>query len=317
MKKLSIIMPIFNGEKYLDKSITSVLNNKYQNFELICIIDGSCDDSINIVRKYSEKDRRIVIVQQNNQGVSATRNHGINIATGDYITFLDQDDYIDENIYNEMLEKMEKEYSDISICGIEVLGNTHIIRNLDNIQEKYAFINEGILIASVWNKIFRKDLIEKFNIKFLTGTQIGEDLDFAFRYLLIAEKISYINKPYYKYILHGNNNLFDSDKRISIFYCMKNSYDFIRTHFSEQCSEYSKIMIAYNKLFCQHAIEYAFCNLPKKNRKRISNLIENICADIQLDERTRYLLIKNILKYKFPRFEKLINLLLKENKYDL
>ena len=317
MKKLSIIMPIFNGEKYLDKSITSVLNQKYQNFELICIIDGSSDMSINIIKKYAENDKRIVVVEQNNQGVSATRNNGIKIATGDYITFLDQDDFIDENMYNEMIEKMENENSDISICGIDVLGNDHKIRSLDNIQEKYAFINEGILIACVWNKIFRKNIIEKFDIKFLTGMQIGEDLDFAFQYILVAEKISYINKPYYKYVMHGDNNLFDSNKRISIFYCMKNSYDFIKTHFSEENCEYSKIMASYNKLFCLHAIEYAFCTLPKKNRRKISNKIRSICADISLDKRTRYLLNKSILIYNYPLLKKFINLVLKEYKYDL
>ena len=317
MKKLSIIMPIYNGEKFLEKSINSVLNQKFQNFELICIIDGSNDSSLDIVKKYAHKDKRIVIIEQTNQGVSATRNNGINIANGDYITFIDQDDYIDSKIYCEMLDKMEKENSDISICGIEVVGNTNIIRNLNNIQEKYAFINEGILIACVWNKIFRKDLIKKFDIKFLTGTQIGEDLDFAFRYILISKKISYINEPFYKYVMHNDNNLFDKNKRISIYYCMKNSYEFIQKNFSKQPEEYSQIMDAYNKLFNLHAIKYAFCALPEKNRKEIGNKILQICSNINLNKQTKSLLNKNIFLYKYPILKKIYKFVVKGGKNDL
>ena len=283
-EKLSVIIPVYNGEKFLHKCLDSVINQTYKNLEIICIVDGATDSSADIIKEYMQKDNRIKLIEQQNQGVSKTRNKGIDIASGDYITFVDQDDYIEPEMYASMMEKIKQDSSDIAICSIEVIQIEPEFYNLDGIKEKYKYMQEGLNIASIWNKIFKKSKIDEYKIKFLENMQIGEDLDFAFRYISVSDKVSFVNKHFYKYVKHSGNNLNDRTKRISIFYCMKNSYDFINTHFQKDTKEYTTLFSIFNKLFEQHAMEYAFCNLPegKKETLEISAEIKEICSKIEL-----------------------------------
>ena len=117
MKKISIIVPVYQAEKYISKCIESIVNQTYKNLEIILVDDGSTDRSGEICDEYGKKDNRIVVVHNKNKGVSVARNCGLDIATGDYITFVDSDDYIDLQMYSEMMKVVEKYSCD---CGSEV-----------------------------------------------------------------------------------------------------------------------------------------------------------------------------------------------------
>ena len=305
--KLSVIIPVYNGEKFLERCLASLINQKYTNIEILCINDGSSDESAEIIRKFALADNRVVLIEQENCGVSAARNNGINAANGDYVTFCDQDDYEDENIYIEMISSIEKEQSDMAICGIEVIDELEeksFIRNLDGIDDKFDLLNEGMLIACVWNKIFKKSIINKFNLSFLTGFQIAEDLEFAFKYLVCcSDKISFINKPFYKYIQHGTNAICNPEKRISVYYCMKSMFDFVKLNVKdkEKLQIYNDIL---NKLFRIHAVDCAFCELPRKNRFKTAKQVDEIVSAINLDIKTRRYYEKNFLNFsKSLRFK--------------
>lgn len=315
-QKLSVIIPVYNGENFIKKCLDSVLAQTYKNLEILCIVDGSKDSSTEIIKNYAEKDSRIKLIEQENQGVCKTRNNGIEIATGELITFLDHDDFIEPNMYFEMIQKMEKENSDISICSIEYIGKTNEILGLANICDKYKFLEEGNLLASVCNKIFKKSIINKLKLRFLENRQIGEDLDFAFRYMISISNVSFIDKPFYKYVKHSESNLSDKDKRINIFYCMKNSYDFINENFEKNSAEYKRIMTTFNKIFKLHAIDYAFCNLPNKNKKqilKISETIKKISTEIELEEDVKNKLNRQIFLYEHKYLKKIWKLFNKKS----
>lgn len=128
MKKVSIILPIYNGEKYLNKCINSVLNQTYENIELICINDGSKDKTLNVLQSY--KDHRIKIIDKNNSGVSDTRNLGLSNATGDYVAFIDVDDFYDKQFVEKMVFYIQKYNADAVRCNYEVINSN------DNLIEK-------------------------------------------------------------------------------------------------------------------------------------------------------------------------------------
>ena len=113
--KISIIIPVYNVEKYLHQCLNSVINQTYKNLEIICINDGSKDNSLIILNEYLQKDNRIVIVNQKNSGVSSARNKGIRLSTGDFISFIDSDDYLDLNVYEKCVQRIIRDNSDIII----------------------------------------------------------------------------------------------------------------------------------------------------------------------------------------------------------
>ena len=121
MKKISIIVPIFNIEKYLSRCLDSILEQTYKNLEVILVDDGSVDNSGMIADKYARKDQRIKVIHQVNQGVSAARNTGIDLATGDYIGFVDGDDYIEPDMYEILMRIIEEQQVDIAHCGYQMV----------------------------------------------------------------------------------------------------------------------------------------------------------------------------------------------------
>lgn len=117
MPKISIVIPVYNVEKYLRKCFDSILNQTFQDFEIICVDDGSTDKSLEILQEYKRKDDRFIILQQRHAGAGAARNHGIKLAEGKYIQFLDSDDYFEPNLLEEMYTRAEKSGAEITVCS--------------------------------------------------------------------------------------------------------------------------------------------------------------------------------------------------------
>ena len=120
---ISIIVAIYNVDQYLEQCIDSIINQSYKNLEIILVNDGSTDNSKNICDYYSEIDKRIKVVHKKNGGVSSARNTGIDIATGDYIAFVDSDDYLELNMYETMINNLEQNQCDMGVCGYSIFYN--------------------------------------------------------------------------------------------------------------------------------------------------------------------------------------------------
>lgn len=306
---ISIIIPVYNAEKYIEKCLSSILEQTVKNSEVICVNDGSEDNSENILKRLSKQDMRIKVINTKNYGVSSARNRGLELSLGKYITFVDSDDYIDQNMYSTMISAMEKEKTNLAVCAIQDIGKTTELRSLENINSKFDFINEGILLASVTNKIFKKSIIDSNNLRFSENAHIGEDLDFAFRYLLAADSITFVNKPFYKYVKHGTNSVTDKNKRITIFYSLKNSSDYIKNNIDSSHKDYETVKSVFNRLFRLHALEFGYRDLIKTADNKAVNEIRNLTDDMILDDKSIRLLNKMLFFVRHKYFYNIFKIL--------
>ena len=187
---ISIIVPVYNVEKYLEKCIDSILNQSYQNLEIILIDDGSTDNSGSICDEYKKKDKRVQVIHQKNQGQSSARNAGLNIAKGSYIGFVDSDDYVEPDYLEQLLNNFKK-YNTVPICGFiyhdEVNHCKPVKYSWSGGEEKVSLgdafkLNAELYLTALWNKLFDMQIIEKFYIRFDENLSMGEDLRFSVEY---------------------------------------------------------------------------------------------------------------------------------------
>lgn len=207
MKKISIIVPVYNVEKYVEKCIQSLINQSYKNIEIILVDDGSNDRSNKILDEYAKVDSRILTIHQKNKGVSAARNAGLKVATGEYVGFVDPDDYVDYQMYETMLKKIELNMSDLAVCGFskvtELSDKEEIFEIKDEllspkkcVEDLFDFRGGYAIKPSVWNKLFRRDKIG--DLKFDENIGISEDLKFVVQYILKCNSIVYVKQAFYK-----------------------------------------------------------------------------------------------------------------------
>lgn len=195
LEKVSIILPVYNVEAYLSRAIESLIKQTYQNIEIILVDDGSMDQSGKICDSYAEKDTRIKVIHKDNGGVSSARNTGLAIATGEYITFFDPDDFVTEDIIEFLLDILKKNKADISICAWDdYYGNSCQPYSHAEIKGVYTG-KDAILIQfkhgfySVCNMLFSKHIID--GMEFHVGYVNGEDRLFAVEILPKAERVVY------------------------------------------------------------------------------------------------------------------------------
>ncbi|GAA4274183.1 glycosyltransferase family 2 protein [Aquimarina gracilis] len=221
---ISVIVPIYNAEKYLDRCIDSICNQSYKNLEIILVNDGSKDNSLAICNTFASKDHRIQIIDISNQGVSNARNTGLKTATGDFIQFLDSDDFMTKEYIETLYDCMQNNEGDYVICGIKSLNNE--LEELDYWEAgNHAFdmktpdedvlyqLFDKFLMFGPVNKLYKRGLLQKSNIFFDTSLSYGEDLLFNLEYLKLTSRIVVTNKVYWSYIQDNVNSL--SKKRLN------------------------------------------------------------------------------------------------------
>lgn len=207
---ISIIIPIYNVEQYLNQCMDSVLNQTYKNIEILLINDGSTDYSGEICEKYAKKDRRVRVIHNKNQGVSISRNIGIKEAKGSYITFVDSDDFVSEVYIETLYHLIVNNHADISIIGNdEQLGSkikkaNRKLRKILNPEETIGkILEEKYLSAVCWGKMYKRDLFKNDKMRFDQAMKIGEDLKFMLPIIDNCKKISVDTTQYlYHYRLN-------------------------------------------------------------------------------------------------------------------
>ena len=246
---ITVIVPCYNVEKYVDKCLDSIINQTYKNLEIILVEDCSTDKTYECIKDYPKKDKRIRIIKnKKNSGLSYSRNAGIKTAKGKYLSFIDSDDYITNNFYESMLDVIKKEDAEIAICDIKtVYEDTNYIQ-LSPCFSNDSFCLENVvnsgLAASACNKLFKKELISK-NL-FEVG-KVNEDIAVVIPALVKAKKIAYAKDAYYFYIQHTGSiqNSSFSDKRFDIFSGVETTLERIK-----DCDDYEilKEHLVYNQL---------------------------------------------------------------------
>lgn len=213
--KVSIIVPAYNVERYIQQCLQSIKVQTYQNIEVIIIDDGSKDQTRYICDEFSKSDERFKVLHKINEGISAARNLGVETASGAYITFVDADDYIKEN-HIESLVNMIKEYTaDMSITShvqvkdgekvIEKQGDSPTVLNKKEIFQ-YLY-NDDMYRGYLWNKLFKMDIIRENNIAFPQDINVFEDMVFICHYLNYCKKAVYGHEITYYYVQHENSTL--------------------------------------------------------------------------------------------------------------
>ncbi|MFV0198753.1 glycosyltransferase [Empedobacter falsenii] len=217
--KISVIIPVYNAEKYLDQCLQSVLNQSFTNFELILINDGSKDRSGEICDTYAGKDQRIKVFHQQNAGPAKARNTGIKIARGEYITFVDADDTIEKEYYGDMMKIADQLHPDILISNVKLPGKKSIANTSfpKDVLLKSNQIKEKILssyyggnlsqIPSLWNKLYKKTFIHMNNLLIDETRVRAEDYWFNFYAFKNAETCYAIDKTYYNYNTAVDNSV--------------------------------------------------------------------------------------------------------------
>lgn len=254
--KISVIVPVYNTEKYLKRCIDSIINQTYENLEIILVDDGSTDGSERIVDSYSQRDSRVIVVHQLNRGESNARNVGLRIATGDYIAFCDCDDWIEPQMYQTMIEVAQTDCLDIVVsswyrdtqCQVQEIINDQVVESGIFGREqllKYIYMRDSYRgFAYMWNKMYHRKCIYDSNgnrILFDETIQLGGDVLFLAEVALNAKRVKYLDKAFYHYIQRADSGCHTQD--------VKKLRDWIRT--------YEKVIILFEKEgISQNTIDY-------------------------------------------------------------
>lgn len=206
MVKVSVIIPVYNAEKALKICIDSIINQSYKNFEVILVDDGSTDNSGNICDFYEKSDNRIRTIHKKNGGVSSARNVAIKESNGKYISFVDSDDYVDENFLQQLIDGIDDNV-DMAVCGIEniidyskkVLDNNYKKIKMSRTTAYDEMIKNTNFYGYAWNKLYKKDIIINNNIFFDEEVLSCEDFEFVSNYLQYCNNISYLQTKLYFY----------------------------------------------------------------------------------------------------------------------
>lgn len=202
---LSVVSPVYNGAKYLEPFLRSVQQQSFPHFELIMVDDGSTDSSIEIIKTYQKKDSRIHLIRQNHKGAGSARNFGLSRAKGQYIIFLDCDDWFSEDFFKTMIDRIEADQSDIAICEFFIYNQQtgemekSAIPETGNQKIERTNLVFDIFAPNPWTKLYRISFLKKNKLLFQEIPSCN-DWSFAYTSLACAEKISVIRKPlvYYR-----------------------------------------------------------------------------------------------------------------------
>lgn len=214
---VSIIVPVYNSANYLERAIDSLLRQTITDIEIILVNDGSTDGSADICNRYAMLDKRIKVIHQQNSGASIARNNGIKCAEGEYISFIDSDDYVDDNYIKSMYDAIIETQSDLIVTGrtqIKIDGRSEMLvpptKQMYGYEIREFFINKeyDYLRGGPCCKIYKKSIIQNYRIKFPEGIHYLEDAIFVLEYILHSSKISTLSKSNYYYELHKGSLVF-------------------------------------------------------------------------------------------------------------
>lgn len=245
--KVSVIIPVYNAERYCCDTISSVLNQTYKNFELILVDDGSTDNSLRIIKDFANNESRIKVVHTENYGVSHARNVGLSYATGEWIHFIDSDDYIEPNMMEEMYSIISKHNdADVVISGVKKIFESEskyeIQRfnnmSLNNRKEignyllSMNFTQRDMLLNYLWNRWIKRSIISSNNILFDESLSLGEDFVFNCEVIKKSSCIMLLEDAYYNYYIRGDQSLIsrfhrdELDRRIKIYHTTISLYKY-------------------------------------------------------------------------------------------
>ena len=308
---ISIILPVYNAEKYIKKCLNSLINQSYKNIEILCIDDGSKDNSYNIIEEF--KDERIKLFKQENSGPAKARNVGLSNAKGEYIMFCDADDWYEPNMCELMLETIINQNVDFVVCDCNIIDyyEGKLRRSIE--VNYYKLKHEGynnlgrqeLLDCNelLWNKIYKKSIIDRGDIKFLNGYE-HDDPNFVIKYMANCNTYYGLKLKLYNYQIINVNSVManyflrkNKEKMLDFIYAYNDIITYLLNHnFREQVLDY--IIIQYYNTICNFQ-RY----LDKKQQIRLIEIQKQFFKDIK--EFDNYWYIRKIKQYSVKQCLKL------------
>lgn len=322
MPKVSIIVPIYNAEKYMEKCIDSILNQTLNDIEVILVNDGSTDNSSKIADEYAKNDRRIKVIHQENSGPSVARNNGIKTAIGKYIGFVDSDDYIELEMYEKLFNIVDAKEVQVAMCGyneIHAYDNTKIIVKSNLISNKIyskeeikkdiisTFCkNKNYGFYSLWNKIYLREWVVKSKLEIDENRDHGEDWWFNINMFSTLDSFICLKEPYYNYIHINSNSL--------MFKYRENQFDLFLDGRKKLLSIIPEEFIDYEELNTRFIYEFSsyILNTFKeiKHKEKSNNLAKKVLCNEEVINSCKS---KNKISNKY----KLITFFIKKNNYKI
>lgn len=245
---LSVIVPVYNGEKYIEDCLNSIMNQTYKDLQIIVVNDGSTDNTKSILSEISKRDSRIQVIDKENGGVSSARNMGLEYATKNYITFVDSDDTLDLDIYELLMQYSIDENYDIVHCGYKringenvklVSGTNNIIKQTKN-EALECIVGGKIFVPSLWNKVYKRKLFD--DIKFDENLKINEDVLVNYKVFKKSEKSIFIDQPKYNYFEREESSCKNTNSIKKAEDCLK-----VAKIINEDCKNTNLEQIAINR----------------------------------------------------------------------
>lgn len=319
MEKISVIIPVYNAEKFLHRCLNSIINQTFTNLEIILIDDGSNDNSGQICDEYAKKDNRIIVIHKNNGGISSARNAGLDVAKGEWIAFVDSDDYIEIDMYEKLFNCAKKENVDICASFFKYLTNDNIMLFNPTKQDlslvgKYdgnSFLEllyidsyANGLCVSCWNKLYRKSIFD--NLRF--RTKIYEDDEIAHKIYSKDITVYLIEDGEYIYVQNNNSitNSGFSEKNMVFIEVLEERLNYFKKE------KLRSLYINTLRLYCNIIIEY-YTKVQEKNinckNDYFNNYKENFKSTIFIEEISIKDKIRFWIFYISPNlYRKVINL---------
>ena len=282
MDKISIVVPIYNVEKYLKECIESILIQTYKNLEIILVDDGATDSSGSICDEYKQKDNRIKVIHKKNGGLSDARNAGIEVATGEYISFIDSDDYIANDMYELLYKDIKNEKADISCCSCFLVyknridyGKADYYEVMNSQRAIELLCTMGYMGVSAYAKLYKTELFQ--NIRYPKG-KISEDIYTTYKLFDKANKIIYNSIPKYYYRQRKGSITNNKIINVNALEAAKEQMEFIERKYPEILNAAIKnyIFVAigvYDNVVKSKKKEKEFKNLKKEMRQEVKNII--------------------------------------------
>ena len=315
-KKISIIIPVYNTVNYLKRCLESVVSQTYQNMEIICVDDGSTDGSERIVDEFAAKDNRIIAIHQKNQGESNARNSGLRAANGDYIGFMDCDDWIEPDMYECLANALEDEDADMAIAGFwqefEDTDRPRITVRNEKLVEPRVFDGKQLLrylyerdvyraFAYMWDKLYKREIIYHESgelILFDESMRLGGDVLYLGQCALNTNRAVYVDKVFYHYLQRTNSGFHTPDlarkqDHIRAYKILKNEFE--KNNVEPLVIDYIKRILAYN---CSITAELAY---GQKNQ----NVLKE-CQELMREYEKEYRMLNKDKQERIKWFEKIL-----------
>lgn len=289
---ISIIIPVYKVEKYLEKCIESVLNQTYKKLQIILVDDGSPDNCGDICDRYAKMDERIEVIHKENGGLSDARNAGLKVVRGEYIGFIDSDDYVSKEMFENMYNTLISNNADVSICNFyTVIDDKNIIKNEDNgieIYNKLEILKEVLLDKKIqsyaWNKLYKKELFK--DIEYPVGKKY-EDIGTTFYILEKCNKVAASGRPEYYYLTRGDSIVNNNTESTVIDYIklISDRYDYIDQKY-EELRKYNvyyitkTLLTAFTDAFYLKDNSEDFLNVLNNFFDKVKEIFKNNEADV-------------------------------------